>query len=497
MRPSIIRSIIGGIGVAAWLAAGTQAAGAATITYAGSTLTYTAAPGESNVLSFFVNDVPDACGTLGSPCLDVSESSLYDIAAPADACTISESGSSASCRLPAAMVINLGDGDDGVVDWNGPSRIDMGPGNDALADGNGGDDVILGGTGNDIMKGHAGNDTLDGGPGDDRLEGIPGAASDSSTAGTDTYIGGGGVDSLTYETRGEPLAISLDGVANDGVPGEGDNVDPSLRNVLGGGSDDTITGSAGGNELEGLGGNDRLLGLAGDDQLEGGLGNDELIGDAGQDILGGGDGDDLIDGGPGVDRFWGDELSACIAGLCASGQDRILARDGAAEVINCGPGTDSAVVDTIDTVFGSAGSSDQCETVDRAGPPAAGAPPAAPGAGPGTSGAPTPRVTVARVTLDRRGRFVLRLAAPGAGIVTATATTRVTRRGRTVSLGRASTVARRAGTTTLRLSPSRRARAAIRRLRRIRVAVRVTFRPASGAAATVSRRTVTVVRPRR
>jgi hypothetical protein len=58
-------------------------------------------------------------------------------------------------------------------------------------------------------------------------------------------------------------------------------------------------------------------------------------------------------------------------------------------------------------------------------------------------------------------------------------------------------VARGAGTTTLRLKPSRRSRAAIRRLKRIRVTVRVTFRPATGAAAGTSQRAVTVSRSSR
>ena len=476
-----------------WLGVAVPTATGATITFAGTTLTYTAAPGETNSLSFFRNTFESACEGLGTPCLEVSDT--VPITAPA--CRVAEGGEKATCRLPQSVVVNLGDGDDGYfAGWDGPSTIDMGLGTD-VAEGGSGGDLIRGGPGNDIIKGFAGDDTLDGGPGDDRLEGIAGA-SGSSTEGTDTYIGGGGVDSVTYETRGDPLTISQDGVANDGAPGEGDNVDPSILTVYGGGSDDTITGSPGRNIVSGLGGNDRLHGLGGDDQLEGGLGNDELTGADGQDVLGGGDGDDVIDGGPGVDRFWGDELTACISGLCASGQDRILARDGAAEAINCGPGTDSAVVDAIDEVFSSVGPSDRCETVDRAGAaPAPGVP--APGPGTGTPGTQVLRVTVQRVSLDRRGRFVLRLSAPAAGIVTATASTRVTRRGRrrTISLGRASTIARRAGVVTLRLSPSRRSRAALRGLRRIRVSARVTFRPATGEAATVSRRTVTVRRPSR
>jgi len=307
---SLVALVLGTVG----LGAGAATSSAGGITYAGNELTYTAAPGESNSLSFFRNTFEITCGELGTPCLQISDTTT--ISAPPGLCEVSESGRAAYCRLPASMVLNLGDGDDGVFDWNGPSRIDMGPGNDALADGNGGDDVILGGPGNDIMKGHAGNDTLDGGPGNDHLEGIPGSSADSDTSGTDTYVGGGGEDSLTYETRGDPLAISQDGVANDGAPGEGDSVDPSIRNVVGGGSDDTLIGSEGRNVLEGLGGNDRLLGLAGDDQLVGGLGNDDLLGGEGQDVLGGEDGDDVLDGGAGVDRFYGDEVISCIRG-CA------------------------------------------------------------------------------------------------------------------------------------------------------------------------------------
>ena len=67
-------------------------------------------------------------------------------------------------------------------------------------------------------------------------------------------------------------------------------------------------------------------------------------------MLGGESGDDVLDGGAGVDRFWGDSIGACIPGYCSSGQDEIHARDGAQETLNCGPGTDSAQVDTSDYV---------------------------------------------------------------------------------------------------------------------------------------------------
>src|SRR3712207_3113721 len=132
--------------------AGAPAASAATITFNGTTLVYTAAPGESNALGFFVNTFDDSCD---GPCFEVSDR----ITSVPASCRRDESGEKASCPQPTSVVSTLGDGDDGVFDWDGPSRIDLGPGTD-VADGAGGDDVLLGGIGNDNLKGQAGNDTL-------------------------------------------------------------------------------------------------------------------------------------------------------------------------------------------------------------------------------------------------------------------------------------------------------------------------------------------------
>ena len=107
--------------------------------------------------------------------------------------------------------------------------MDAGHGNDNPVFGQGGNDVIRGGIGSDVLYGEEGDDTLDGGPGDDYLEGIPCWCEDEYiTHGADTYIGGGGSDSITYEGRSENLALSPDGVANDGAPGEGDNIGPDV-----------------------------------------------------------------------------------------------------------------------------------------------------------------------------------------------------------------------------------------------------------------------------
>ncbi|QDZ03014.2 CHRD domain-containing protein [Nitratireductor mangrovi] len=60
-------------------------------------------------------------------------------------------------------------------------------------------------------------------------------------------------------------------------------------------SNDTLSGTAGADDLFGAGGNDRLEGLAGNDRLFGETGNDVLVGGAGADQLFGGSGTDTAD----------------------------------------------------------------------------------------------------------------------------------------------------------------------------------------------------------
>ena len=97
-------------------------------------------------------------------------------------------------------------------------------------------------------------------------------------------MGGGGGDAVVYTGRGENLSLSLDGVANDGAPGENDNIAPDVTTVLGGTGDDVITGNDYANALSGDSGNDVITGGGGDDRLFGGSGNDRLDAGAGQDL---------------------------------------------------------------------------------------------------------------------------------------------------------------------------------------------------------------------
>ena len=117
--------------------------------------------------------------------------------------------------------------------------------------------------------------------------------------GNDTYIGGGGGDSISYFVRGTaPLNVILDGVANDGrVGSEFDNVMPDVENVTGSRGPNVITGTGAGNSLDGSDGNDTI---------NGGPGFDSLSGGDGTDIINGGDDDDSMGGGAGADQLNGE-----------------------------------------------------------------------------------------------------------------------------------------------------------------------------------------------
>ena len=78
-----------------------------------------------------------------------------------------------------------------------------------------------------------------------------------------------------------------------------------------------------------------MLGGAGADRLTGGPANDELAGDNGDDTLTANGGDDTLDGGIGSDKI-----------DAGTGNDTVRARDGIADDIRCGAGSDSVEADT-------------------------------------------------------------------------------------------------------------------------------------------------------
>ncbi|MGI8579033.1 MAG: calcium-binding protein [Solirubrobacteraceae bacterium] len=215
---------------------------AAQVTLSGGTLTYQAAPGETNTPAFgsfasgfYVNDAAATLTVSGTGC---SRSDLHTISCPDTAVT--------------RLVVNADDGNDSVdlsLNWRGlPSQLN-------------------GGAGNDTIKGGPGIDAINGGSGDDTIRGNGGA---------DSMSGGDGIDTVTYAGRSAGVSASLDGIANDGSAAEGDNVATDVENLIGTDLGDTLTGDGAGNVLTGGPGGDHLDGAGGSDTLSGGDGDDVI-----------------------------------------------------------------------------------------------------------------------------------------------------------------------------------------------------------------------------
>jgi Ca2+-binding RTX toxin-like protein len=164
-------------------------------------------------------------------------------------------------------------------------------------------DTVLGTTGRDEIVGFDGRDVIAGGGGDDVFH-------SPLRDGADDYHGGPGRDTIEYAGRTQPLNVSLDNITNDGESGEFDLVRSNVENINGGAGADTLNS------------------FTAFSRLDGRQGADTLIGGAGADTLIGGPGADSVDAG--------------------SENDVVDARDGEPDAIDCGPGTDSASVDTVE-----------------------------------------------------------------------------------------------------------------------------------------------------
>lgn len=195
-------------------------------------------------------------------------------------------------------------GNDTIVGGNRPDTIYGNEGNDSIIGGNS-NDAIYGGSGANIVRGGGGNDlfvTEDesaqvyGGRGNDTLRGGSGA---------DMFSGQDGTDTMDYSGHSEAVTVRLNGVADDGAPGERDNIATSVEHIIGTRYDDGIYGGAGPIEIEGGEGDDTLMAGAEDSLLDGGLGNDRIGGRGGDDTIYGGEGNDSFDGGRGTDEFHG------------------------------------------------------------------------------------------------------------------------------------------------------------------------------------------------
>jgi Ca2+-binding RTX toxin-like protein len=412
---------------------------AAQLSLDGGTLVYRAAPGETNFVIVRSEDAGELRFTDDNP-----------IAFPAGTCRRADWDDEevARCAFSGPVRIETGDRDDKVSIWNdlpeGQSfTVDGGAGDDRLEASAGGPAVtFLGGDGNDTLKGGTGDDVLEGGAGNDVLEGgwgrdvLRGGDGDDSLLGdglkpfADVIDGGAGTDTIVNDWLNDhtnaPISVTLDGVANDGLAGEGDNV----TNVESIQVNQPATLVAGGDAVsfrvfQTGPGPSKLVGSDRADTLISYDYADTIDGKGGDDTIEAGFGDDTIVGGPGRDTINADAGSgACNFLVCrtGSGNDTIDVRDGEQDSVVCGPGQDKVLADPIDTI------APDCEIVERSGGTP---PPGGDGRTPAARRCVVPKVK-AGATLAAAKRA---LARGGCGAKAKQVRSAKVRRGRVVKLG--------------------------------------------------------------
>jgi Ca2+-binding RTX toxin-like protein len=273
---------------AALVLVGPGAAHAATLSNAAGTLSYAGAGGAVDVVAF------DQAGAATVEVRRLADAGDTDAIAAAPGCSTIAGGSIFLCSGVTQVVAAGADGAD-TLDAGGSALGGVGLGAiPAVLDGGGGDDALYGGGSGDTLRGGDGDDTLDGG------------------AGADDYRGGAGTDSALLAPASDAppaLSVSLDGLANDGAAGEGDDVEPDVEGVVATARSRTLAP-----------GTVTLTGNDGPNVLTVRGGSATIVGGAGADTLTGGPQDDTID-----------------------------ARDGVADQIACGGGHDVVLADPLDT----------------------------------------------------------------------------------------------------------------------------------------------------
>jgi hypothetical protein len=198
-------------------------------------------------------------GTAGADGVTISIDEFYVVFTgtaikPGSGCEYNPQGDLVRCDKAGitGVVVNLGDGDDRLVNATGLTG------------------------------------TFDGGAGDDELGAGAGATPDD-------IRGGSGIDVVRYDTSKLNLKITLDDEPNDGAAGGGANVHGDVENVTAGSGNDRLEGDGGNNRLEGGPGSDTLIGYDGADALIGGDGDDTTFAvDGVADTVDCGAGNDLV-----------------------------------------------------------------------------------------------------------------------------------------------------------------------------------------------------------
>jgi Ca2+-binding RTX toxin-like protein len=211
---------------------------------------------------------------------------------------VRESDSSATGN----KTVSSGPGDDQINAGTGNDLVDTGPGDDGV-DGDAGADSITTGPGNDFVRPTLGADTVNTGDGDDFVE------EEAFNSGADSLNGGPGAHDAISWDGANSVTMTLNGQADDGHPGEGDNL-AGFEELDGSDGSDVIAGDDADNFLNGFDGDDQITAAGGADEVSGGRGNDVADAGEGADTVFAGsqaDGADVLAGGGGL----GDEVDYC------------------------------------------------------------------------------------------------------------------------------------------------------------------------------------------
>ena len=107
---------------------------------------------------------------------------------------------------------------------------------------------------------------------------------------------------MTYADHTDGVTVRLNGIADDGASGEGDNVIGRVTGITGGSGNDVLEAGQAASGLFGGAGDDVLTGSPERDTIDAGDGSDTVAGGAGDDYLEGGGGTDDLVGGDGFDE---------------------------------------------------------------------------------------------------------------------------------------------------------------------------------------------------
>jgi Ca2+-binding RTX toxin-like protein len=243
----------------------------------GTTITYTADAGVTNVVAI-TNPAANTylfVETGGDPIVSADPACTYPV--PADTTRM-------QCVAAGILTIEVsaGDLDDTVTHRTDRAAVIYG--------GSGGDTITIGGRAGVTSYAYAnsGNDRVTSGAGDDVISG---------STGTDTVVYTGSV----------PVTASL--TTNTGVRAADSDTFSSMENLTGGLGSDTLIGNNSVNVLDGgsamlctpfacsfYSGNDTMFGLGGADTMHGRAGDDWMWGGDADDIMYGEEGNDHLDG---------------------------------------------------------------------------------------------------------------------------------------------------------------------------------------------------------